>query len=492
MGRFICMVFWIRVPDLWTTIAALSEGILCWISMQPLNLLRMKKIISLLIFSAIVQQTHAQYFNEEVNRLCEAAVLQYDPIALNQVRSEIMATDIQTARFNLLPRFSLISSFTHLNDDLVFPQNLQSLLYGTQKLLIKEAIGLPFNTSLPASVPLQPVTPIQQQNIWKASVQSQWLLFSGLRVRYTVRALQQQQKSIGYLNRKQQSRLYLEVSELYDRLALLQESESILETTDALLQQQMRGVQTAVETGLATPIDRKKVELALQKLNVKRAENRIRKSALIDKMQQLTHQPETILQQLHPQLIPAAFDSSSARKDSPEIQALRAGIAARNLKEQAELAAYIPTVAAFGQYELRKQDLSILDPQWAVGVKVSWNLFDGLTARNNARKERLERRALEIQQQSARDWLTLGFAKAKLDYELATEKHTLRFQEIQMAQELLGFAQKQYQNGLVSITEVLSAVNDLEKARFEYSQSLFEQRRAALEAADIRGTLISE
>lgn len=452
----------------------------------------MKKMISLLILSATFHLSHAQYFNEEVSSLCETALLQSDSIQLIQVRERILSEDIQTARLSFVPRLSAGASFTHLNDALVFPQNLQSLLYGTQKLLIKEAAGLPFNATLPATISLQPIPPIQRQEILKSSVQSQWLLFSGFRVRNSVKALQQQQKSVHLLTRKQEGRLYLEVSEVYDRMALLHESESILQSTDDLLRQQLHVVQSAVTNGLATPIDRKKIELALQRLEVKRAENRISRAVLIEKMMQLTHLSADALQVLQPKLMSTLFDTSLNLLERPEIQALNAGIAARKYKEQAELAAYIPSVAAFGQYELRKKDLSILDPQWAVGIKVSWNLFDGLTARNNARKERLERKSLEIQQQSVRDWVVLGYAKAKLDYQLASEKIALRSQEIQLAQELCNFVQKQYQNGLISITEVLSALNDLEKARFERSQSVFEQRRAALQAAEISGHLFSK
>ena len=124
-------------------------------------------------------------------------------------------------------------------------------------------------------------------------------------------------------------------------------------------------------------------------------------------------------------------------------------------------------------------------------MKLHWNLFDGLTARNNARKEQLERRALAVQKKAAEDLVNLGYAKAKKDYELATGKLELKTKEVVLADDTYTFVHKQYANGLTTITEVLNALNDREKARFERTQAVYEQRRAALQAAEISGSLVS-
>lgn len=373
----------------------------------------------------------------------------------------------------------------------MFPQNLQTLLYGTQKLLIKEAKGIPFSTPLPASVPLQPVPPIQKQDFLKTTVQGQWLLFSGLKVSNGIKALEHQQKALDHLADKQNTKLWLDVSEAYDKLALLYESDAILGSTEDVLRQQTRFVNAAIANGLATPLDRKKVELAQQRLGIKKLENRTAKMLLADKLHQLTGLPAEQLERLHPQLVPISFDLATAPAERPEIKALNEGMAARQYKERAELAEYVPRVAAFGQYELRDKDLSILDPKWAMGLKLQWNLFDGLAARNNARKEELERRALAVQKKAAGDLLALGYSKAKKDYELATGKVELKNREVALADDTYEFVHKQYANGLTTITEVLNALNDRERARFERTQALYEQRRAALQAAEISGSLVN-
>lgn len=451
----------------------------------------MKTFVFVMLLSGIPGIACAQYFNQETKKLYGAAIANNDTLQTYIVRQEIAGIDIQSARYNFLPRVNLVATYTHLNDDIEFPDNLQTLLYGTQKLLIKEARGIPFNTPLPA-VPLEPIPPIQKQDFLRASLQGQWLLFSGFKVSNGVRALAHQQKAYDYLAQKQNTRLWLEVSDAYDKLALVNESDAIINTSAALLERQTKFVNAAIANGLATPLDRKKIELAQQRLEIKRLENRTTKKILADKLQQLTGLPDDEVAMLNPQLQPTVFDVSTPQAERPEIRALDEGMAARRYKEKAELSEYIPKIAAFGQYELRRKDLSILDPKWAVGLRMQWGLFDGLAARNNARKEQLERKALAIQKKSAQDLLSLAYNKAKKDYELATDKLELKGKEVTLANDTYEFVYKQYLNGLTTITEVLNALNDLEKARFEKMQALYEQRRAALQAAEWSGTLIDQ
>ena len=75
-----------------------------------------------------------------------------------------------------LPKITAAATYTHLNDDIVFPLETQQLLLGTQRLLIKEALGVPFNSQLPPSVQLKPVPPIQNQDILKITSNAQVVL----------------------------------------------------------------------------------------------------------------------------------------------------------------------------------------------------------------------------------------------------------------------------------------------------------------------------
>ncbi len=448
------------------------------------------KITGLLFASLLCSITvQAQLFDEAFSQLLDKAIEKSDTLQLNTLRIRQAKLDEQTIRFNYLPRLSTQAMYTRLNADLVFPQNTQTLLMGTQRLLIKEAAGIPFNTALPASVKLQPVPPIQEKNILKLSANTQWLLFSGFKVENGIKAIQHQQKALSFRNDQQKTKLLTELSALYDKLALLQAADAVINRSATVLNEQQRFVLTAIKNGLATPLDRKKIELAVQKLELKKAENESNRIVLVEKLQQLTGEDYTALQQLHPVLQPLLLVADSEQKERPEILSLNEAITATRFKEKAELGEYLPKLVAFGQYEFREKDLSLLDPKWYAGLRLQWNLFDGFTARNNARKVVLERKSYEVQKQAAAELLQLGRAKARQEWRMANQRVKMVQAREALAAETLDFVTKQYRNGLTTLTEFLTALADLEQAGGELQQAYYDQRRAGLQLLDANGTL---
>ena len=66
-----------------------------------------------------------------------------------------------------------------------------------------------------------------------------------------------------------------------------------------------------------------------------------------------------------------------ARDNNPVLAELRSRLEQAEAGVQAARGTYLPTVAAFGRRELYTQDLTLQDPEWAVGVAANWTLFDG-------------------------------------------------------------------------------------------------------------------
>ncbi|MCU7551992.1 TolC family protein [Chitinophagaceae bacterium LB-8] len=443
------------------------------------------------LFLLMTTIAHAQQFDEAFRHLVESAYEKNDSIKVNNIRIQQAKIDEQTTRYNYLPRLSGNATYTRLNDDIIFPQNLQALLLGAQRVLVKEGAGIPFNSQLPSSIKLQPVPPVQDKNILKVTGNTQWVLFSGFKVENGIKAYQHQQKAISYGNEKQMSRLLIDIADLYDKLALLYASDSVIKSSQAILDEQSRFVEGAIKNGLATPLERKKIELARQKLQLRIVENEGSRITLMERLHQLTGVDFPTLSNLHPNLRPMLLTNDTAIAERPEIKSLNEAIKATHYKEKAELSDYIPKLAAFGQYEFRDKSLSMFDPRWYAGLKLQWNLFDGFTARNNARKAALDRKAYEVQKQAVEELVELGQARSRQELRTANQKVNMVNAQEALAKETLDFVSKQYKNGLTNLTEFLNALNDLEKARFDLQQAFYEQRKASLQLLDVNGTLLN-
>ena len=127
------------------------------------------------------------------------------------------------------------------------------------------------------------IPPIQERNVWKANLSAQMLLFSGLKVPLSLKAAQHQIIAMNLLTETEKSSVIKDVIQAYDKLAVISESETVLNQSLTMLNQQMFYVNKAIENGLAIDLQRQKVELSLQQLQVKQIELANNKKLLIAK-----------------------------------------------------------------------------------------------------------------------------------------------------------------------------------------------------------------
>lgn len=448
-----------------------------------------QKVGLMLVILLLVKITQAQIFDENLKKLIEKSFEKSTSIKILAYKVQDAKLDEQIAKNAYLPKVSANATYTRLNDDIVFPENLQTLLMGTQKLLIKEKIGLGFNSTLPATVPLQEVDPIQKKDIFKVTGNMQVLLYSGNKVPMAVKATQHQAKALNYLTEKEKNKLIVEVTDAYDQLALVLASAKVLAASEKVLDEQSLFVEKAIENGLATPIERQKIQLAKERLNIKKLEYSTNKQLLIEKLRELTDEDALVLENLNPTVRPAMLTSNLQTNERVEIKSIDEAINALDYKQKMEKTDFIPKLAAFGQYEFRKENLSLLEPVWYAGVRLQWNIFDGFTAKENVKKIDLQKKMYLEQKKEIEDLQKLGITKANVDLARATQKIKMCNEQLNLANKTYDLVNKQYRNGLTTLTELLNAINDKERSELELINAYYEQRRANIQLQDVKGIL---
>jgi outer membrane protein len=172
-----------------------------------------------------------------------------------------------------------------------------------------------------------------------------------------------------------------------------------------------------------------------------------------------------------------------------ELKGLAAHSGALAAQARAVTATRLPQVALTGGYT--HFDNQILDRQnfSMVGVGLTWNLFDGGAARNEAEALRSESKAAgrrladlrsQIELQVRRDWLGLRAAHARL---AASREATAQ------AAENLRISRELYSVGLASNTQVLEAVTLEVQAADNHDNAVLDEALADLELAYAVGAL---
>ncbi len=79
--------------------------------------------------------------------------------------------------------------------------------------------------------------------------------------------------------------------------------------------------------------------------------------------------------------------------------------------------------------------------------------------------------------------------KTELSYESSLQNTKIVQKETELASDTYDMINKQYKNDLATISDVLDALNDLEKANFKLQESFFNQRRTITELLHAKGVL---
>ena len=446
-------------------------------------------MLLIVLVTALPSITKGQQLDPILKDLINKGLDKSHGLNSNGFEVEQAKVDQQLAKSVFLPKITLNGSYTHLNDDITFDENTTTLLTATQKLVIKDAIGLPFNSTFPNDIPLQEVPVLQNQNILRSSVDVDWVLFSGLEASNALQASRHKETSLNYVGLAEEDKIALKIIETYDQLALVKASKKVLKSTENYLNEQVLYVNKAIENGLATPISRNKIALAKQQLEGKKLEFEHNNTLLIEALHQLTGESRVDLQMLNPQLHSFAVDGEVSGEKRNEIKALEEAEKATQYQAKMLKSNFIPKVALKGHYEFLEENLSLLDPKWYVGVGLKWNVFDGNQSRLKRRKIQLETAKYREQIADANEMIALGISKAEISYEAALMNTKIVQKEVELAKENYEMVNTQFKNNLASINEVLDALNDVEKANFKLQQSYFQERRAVADLLHAKGIL---
>ena len=446
-------------------------------------------LILLVLINCFPTVSSAQDLDPRLQELIGKGIEKSHKLNEKEFEAQQAVLDQKLAKSVFLPKITVNGNYTRLNDDISFDDDTQNLLLGTQKLLIKEAAGLPFNAGFPDGIPIQPIPAIQEKNILKSSVDLDWVLFSGFEATNALKASKHKEASLNYAASALQDRIALEIIETYDRLGLVNSSQKVLKSTEEYLDQQEFYVKKAIENGLATPIERKKIELARQQLIARQLEFNHNRTILIDMLHKLTGESKETLKLMTPELNPFTYSGLGNIEKRDEIKALEEAEEASLYKARMERSNFIPKLALKGHYELIEDDLSLLDPRWYVGVGVKWNLFDGNKSRLESEKTKLEAGKYREQREEAEEMIQLRITKAEQSLASARQNTIIVQKEIDLADETYEMVDKQYRNDLASITDVLDALKDVEQARFKLQHSYFQQRQATVDLLHAQGQL---
>ncbi len=176
-----------------------------------------------------------------------------------------------------------------------------------------------------------------------------------------------------------------------------------------------------------------------------------------------------------------------ARTTHPALDQLEAVKDKAHEKLRSERAAFAPEVYLFGMRELHEDDLTALEPRWAVGVGVNFTLFEGLARPNRVRAAmKMEEQAGLMKRKLARDLETLVNSKYQ-ELMKAREQFDALQTSLDLSGENLRARRRAFEEGLATSLDVVDAQLSLSAAKVERLRAAYNFDVALAELLEASG-----
>lgn len=345
-----------------------------------------------------------------------------------------------------------------------------------------------------------------------ADLKASFVLFAGGQVGNLKKANKAKLEAESAMLQVDREELTKNVAAVYDQLGMLKVVENTLIESKNRLKESERFASKALENGLITQFDYNKINLAVSQLDAKFKELEGKRKLILLNLHTLTTIDINRLEKIDEDLKVMPVSNYDAVGYRPEIVALEAAIRANEFKIKATKTWWVPKVgasASLGYVGLHNGHLKSKDPFlltypnnlnhtiqninaapiFMAGIGLKWDLFDGGEGINATRRAKVELKMAENRRDDVQEKIELQLEKTKLELSIATDQIKIKEVSLEIAESTIIQAKKEFELGLIKSLDLLQAENDLQTAKMEYAQALFQQRRAAMNYLSAAGKL---
>lgn len=302
---------------------------------------------------------------------------------------------------------------------------------------------------------------VQDDWFFNARLTVVWPIFTGLKIYSAYDAAKENVNARKAEFEMAQNTVLMDVATKYFTLRLCEELVGMRESTKKDLEEHLNRSKKLEEGGQISKTERLRAEVALAEAE-NAYEDALRDQSLARMALASLLHTDTSLTATTPVESPEGIRSMDefkalAVEKHPGLRQLRIERKRNQNAIRAARADYFPTIALFGYKELYTKDLTILEPEWAIGAKMQWDIFKGGDTRAKVSSAKAMDRSLGSLEEETIDNLKLLVEKRWRELEHAKGRLASLVKTRELAVEALRSQNKAYEAGLATGLEVVDA-----------------------------------
>ncbi|MGO2294014.1 TolC family protein [Psychroflexus halocasei] len=270
----------------------------------------------------------------------------------------------------------------------------------------------------------------------------------------------------------------LETRKAYMQLQMAYKQRDVIELALNTAQKHQTNAENFLEEGLIQKADILDVKIRVSELEnqLVHAESQIENASdflkfVIQSDEELTLKPIEDLK-LNADL--NELNSAKVKDEREDIQAMTHAVKAREKMLKASQMTYLPSLNAFGSYELYDDEFFQADANgYLIGAQLKWNIFEGAQRIGKIKAKKAELQMAEMELQNYKDESKLALQKAKREYKDALNEVKTTAISVEQAQESLRIKQDRFAEGLEKSTEVLDAEAKYSQQQLKHFNAIF-------------------
>ena len=175
----------------------------------------------------------------------------------------------------------------------------------------------------------------------------------------------------------------------------------------------------------------------------------------------------------------AINENSMVSDQRADIKAMKLASTAYQTMHKADKLAFLPSLNAFGSYELYDNKIFQTDASgYLIGAQLSWNIFEGSKRFGKIQKSKAEYEKSRLQYEQYISQSNLEFNKAKRMLFDAENKLKLTKLALDQSKESMRIRTNRFKQGLEKTSDLLIVETQYSQKQLEYYQTIFEYNYA--------------
>lgn len=463
----------------------------------------MKKINNfiLFIFCFILIFTYSNLYSQN-NSLTLAQALK-SAIANNELINASAKTklfheyEVKSAKGNHYPNIFLDASANKINDDIVLSLNdARSAVIGASAASLKasgasDAVVAAFKQQLEKNIPDFDMK-FQDDIFYKFSAGFTWPLYTGGKISANSKVKQTELAIAQAEYEKTLNSTITSVIESYFRAKLAQEAKDIRKEYLENIKRHSSNAQKLFEIGMISKTNKLRADVALAQATreYQKSERDFQLTLVVLSNLTGTNTENadlvTDFKKIE-NLNVVDYYSQTAFSNNITLKNIQQKKNMINQKTKAIRSDFLPTIAAFGKYEIYKDNLTPFDPEWIAGINARINIFNGGSDYNEYKAYSTQLEIIDLYIENLNKNIDTAVKKYHHQAETALEQYESLQSSLQLTEENLKLYRQSFKEGLATSIEVIDAELALEKVKLEQSQALFDYNVAYAKLIDICG-----